>query len=143
MNATRIPIEFDEPAPRLSIALRPASPVASSPPADVKKTANSNSQLVKALAGSAIFRDYQRAFEEVTRLPLTLRAVEGWQLAHHGNRRQNAFCAMMSKESRSCAGCLRMQQRVCEGVNGVPCTLRCSFGLNESAVGVKIGKTES
>ena len=33
-----------------------------------------------------------------------------------------------------------MQQRVCEGVNGVPCTLRCAFGLNESAVGVKIGK---
>ena len=47
---------------------------------------------------------------------------------------------MMSKENRSCSACLRMQQRVCEGVNGVPCTLRCSFGLNESAVGVKIGK---
>ena len=33
-----------------------------------------------------------------------------------------------------------MQQRVCDGVNGVPCTLRCTLGLNESAVGVKIGK---
>ena len=104
------------------------------------KAASANGQLVKALAGSAIFGEYQRAFEAATGLPLTLRAVEGWQLAHHGNRRQNAFCAMMSKESRSCAGCLRMQQRVCEGVNGVPCTLRCTFGLNESAVGVKIGK---
>jgi AraC-like DNA-binding protein len=33
-----------------------------------------------------------------------------------------------------------MQQRVCEGVNGVPCTMRCSYGIHESAVGVKIGK---
>ncbi len=73
-------------------------------------------------------------------MPLTLRAVEGWQLAHHGNRRQNAFCAMMSEQSQSCSGCLRMQQRICDGVNGVPCTLRCPFGINESAVGVKIGK---
>lgn len=101
---------------------------------------SSNKQLVEKLADSAIFREYQRAFEEATALPLTLRAVEGWQLAHHGSRRQNAFCALMSKESQSCAACLRMQQRVCEGVNGVPCTLRCSFGLHETAVGVKIGK---
>ena len=151
MNATRIPVEFNEPAPQPRVALRQVTPTASCPPAMVgmnlnqptgnfTKAASSNSQLVKALAGSAIFGDYQRAFESATGLPLTLRAVEGWQLAHHGSRRQNAFCAMMSKESRSCAGCLRMQQRVCEGVNGVPCTLRCTFGLNESAVGVKIGK---
>ncbi len=151
MNATRIPVEFSKPAPQLSVALRQTTPAASRPPAvagmnlsqppgNFKKVASSNSKLVNALAGSATFLEYQRAFEASMGLPLTLRAVEGWQLAHHGSRRQNAFCAMMSKESRSCAGCLRMQQRVCEGVNGVPCTLRCTFGLNESAVGVKIGK---
>lgn len=32
-----------------------------------------------------------------------------------------------------------MQQRVCEGVNGIPCTMSCTFGLNETAIGVKIG----
>jgi AraC-like DNA-binding protein len=151
MNAARIPVEFNEHTPQLRVALRQVTPTMSWPPAVLgmnlnratgifRKAAGSNSQLVKALGESAIFGDYQRAFEAATGLPLTLRAVEGWQLAHHGSRRQNAFCAMISKESRSCAGCLRMQQRVCEGVNGVPCTLRCTFGLNESAVGVKIGK---
>lgn len=117
-----------------------AGAVADRQPGNFTMVTNSNKQLVEKLADSAIFREYQKAFEEATSLPLTLRAVEGWQLAHHGSRRQNAFCALMSKESQSCAACLRMQQRVCEGVNGVPCTLRCSFGLHESAVGVKIGK---
>ena len=151
MNATRIPIEFEAPAPQLPVALKQVPPADVRPPAaasaDLNRVpgnftmvTNSNRQLVEVLGGSAIFREYQKAFEESTGLPLTLRAVEGWQLAHHGSRHQNGFCALMSKESHSCAACLRVQQRVCDGVNGVPCTLRCSFGLNESAVGVKIGK---
>ncbi len=150
MNATRIPIEFGATAPRLQIALRQEAPTDSRAPAaavmnlngesgNFTKVTNANRRLVEALAGSATFREYQAAFEETTGLPLTLRAVEGWQLAHQGNRRQNAFCAMMSEQSQSCSGCLRMQQRICDGVNGVPCTLRCPFGITESAVGVKIG----
>jgi len=114
--------------------------VAESTPAQVNAGPNANGRLVEALARSTVFREYQRAFGDATGLPLSLRAVEGWQLAHQGNRRQNGFCNLMSRANHSCAACLRMQQKVCEGVNGVPCTLRCSFGLNETAVGVKIGK---
>jgi len=99
----------------------------------------SNHCLVERLAGSSLFRDFQRAFEAATALPLTLRAVESWQLAHTESRNQNGFCAMMSRTNNSCAACLQMQQSVCAGVNGVPCTLSCAFGLHESAVGVKIG----
>jgi AraC-like DNA-binding protein/ligand-binding sensor protein len=140
MNETKMPVGFNRFVPQLQPAPRPVAPAESRPPGNFTKVTSANSRLVKALAGAAIFREYQRAFEAATGLPLTLRAVEGWQLAHHGNRRQNGFCAMMSKESHSCSACLRIQQSVCDGVNGVPCTLRCSFGLNESAVGVKIGK---
>lgn len=151
MNATKVQIEHNEPMPQLQIALRQASPTASRLPGAVAADSNpqsgnltngaaSNNRLAGVLAGSAIFREYQRAFREATGLPLTLRAVKGWQLAHQGDRCQNGFCAMMSRGNHSCAACLRMQQQVCEGVNGVPCTLRCQFGLNESAVGVKIGK---
>ena len=100
----------------------------------------SNHRLAERLAGSSLFREFQRAFEVATALPLTLRAVESWQLAHTKSRNQNAFCALVSQTNNSCAACLQMQQRVCAGVNGVPCTLSCAFGLNESAVGVKIGK---
>jgi AraC-like DNA-binding protein len=150
MNATKDQVRFCEPISQTQAALKamPASehrrsdlvPVDfGAKPGDTTETAKSNSRLVEALAGSATFREYQRAFGEVTGMPLTLRAVEGWQLAHQGNQHQNGFCALMSKENHSCAACLRMQQRVCDGVNGVPCTLRCAYGLNESAVGVKIG----
>ncbi len=143
-------IEYKEPMPQLQIALRQASSTASRLPGtavvdlnpksdNLTNAAASNNRLVETLAGSKIFREYQRAFAEATGLPLTLRAVQGWQLAHLGNRNQNGFCAWMSRENHSCAACLRMQQQVCDGVNGVPCTLRCQFGLNESAVGVKIG----
>jgi len=143
-------IEPNKPLPQLQIALRQASPTVSrlpgagaadsNPKSGNLTNAASNNGLVEALASSKIFREYQRAFGEATDLPLTLRAVEGWQLAHQGDRHQNGFCALMAKENRSCAACLRMQQRICEGVNGVPRTLHCQFGLAESAVGVKIGK---
>ena len=104
------------------------------------EAAISNTRFVKSLADSSTFRDFQRAFEDATRLPLTLRAVESWQLAHTQSRRINGFCALMSQSSHSCAACLRMQQQVCEDVNGMASTMNCSFGLAETAVGVKMGK---
>jgi AraC-like DNA-binding protein len=98
-----------------------------------------NHRLIERLAASALFREYRQAFQDATRLPLTLRAAESWQLAHADSPHQNGFCALMSQASRSCAACLQVQQRVCEGVNGVPCTMSCTFGLRETAVGVKVG----
>jgi len=100
---------------------------------------SSSHRVAERLAGSSLFRDFQQAFEAATALPLSLRAVESWQLAHMESRNQNGFCALMAQTNNSCAACLQMQQRVCAGVNGTPCTLSCAFGLHESAVGVKIG----
>ena len=151
MNTARVQVQFDKvPERQVALKVMPLTesrlsglmPVnfVSKPAQSTEAAATANSRLVEALGRSTIFREYQRAFGDATGLPLTLRAVDGWQLAHQGDRRQNGFCALMSKANHSCAACLRMQQRVCDGVNGVPCTLRCTFGLNESAVGVKIGK---
>ena len=151
MNATKVQVEFGEPVPKTQIALRVVSTAGRRPsgavPVDFSRQsgnltapAAANHRLVEALGHSVVFREYQKAFGEATGLPLTLRAIEGWQLAHQGDRHQNGFCNLMSQENHSCAACLRLQERVCNGVNGVPCTLRCTFGLNETAVGVKIGK---
>lgn len=109
------------------------------PRLEAKSSAVPNSRLVERLAAAPLFREFRRAFEDATGLPLTLRAVEGWQLAHRASRNQNGFCALMSQTSRSCSACLQVQERVCAGVNGVSCTLNCSFGMAETAVGVKIG----
>jgi AraC-like DNA-binding protein/ligand-binding sensor protein len=97
-------------------------------------------ELIRKLAACSLFQDYQQAFGEATGLPLTLRSAEDWQLAHASDRHQNAFCALVARNNRSCAGCLQMQQQVCNKANGVPATLRCSFGLNETAVTVKLGE---
>jgi AraC-like DNA-binding protein len=103
------------------------------------EAALSNSRLVEKLADSAMFHEFQHAFEDATRLPLTLRAVESWQLAHTQSRYQNGFCALMSQSNHTCSACLRLQQQTCEGANGAPGTLSCAFGLSETAVEVKSG----
>lgn len=100
----------------------------------------SDEHLVKKLADSAIYREFRRTFEDATRLPLTLRSVKGWRLAHAGSRKQNGFCALMAQGNNSCSACLQLQQRVCEGVAGAPKTLPCVFGLSETAVGVEVGR---
>lgn len=95
--------------------------------------------LVRKLAACTLFRDYQQAFTEATGLPLALRPVDDWQLAQAGERHQNPFCALVAKNNRSCAQCLQMQQEVCQAADDAPATLKCQFGLNESAIKVRLG----
>src|SRR5438445_5147271 len=76
-----------------------------------------NRALVDALTNSRIYRDYERAFSDMTGLPIALQPVETWQLPHHGKRNENAFCALISKKSRSCAACLQVQERLCQSAS--------------------------
>jgi AraC-like DNA-binding protein len=109
-------------------------------PGNFRETTISRNHFVELLVRASSFRKYQRAFEDATGLPLTLRAVDSWRLAHTESRQQNGFCALMSGSSRSCSACLQVQHRVRESVNGVPSTMSCTFGLSETAVGVKVGQ---
>ena len=104
-----------------------------------RSDSHGDKELIRKLAASSLFQDYQHAFGEATGLPLTLRSVEDWQLAHAGDGHQSAFCAMVARRNSSCAACLQMQQQVCNTANGVPATLKCSFGIHETAVTVKLG----
>lgn len=113
-------------------------------PADVaerKAAANqiADKELIRKLAACSLFRDYQDAFTKATGLPLALRAVDDWQLANSGPHHQNAFCALVARDHHACAACLQMQQQVCSKANGIPATLKCAFGLHETAVTVKLG----
>jgi AraC-like DNA-binding protein len=100
---------------------------------------NANAHLIEALVESPTFRDYERAFTETTGLPVTLRPVETWQLPLHGKRGENPFCAMMAENSRTCAACLQMQERLAQSAWNEPCTMNCAYGLDETAVPVKLG----
>jgi AraC-like DNA-binding protein len=96
-------------------------------------------QLIKALADSKMYQEYERAFSESTGLTLALRSVETWNLPHHGKRMENPFCAMMSKTSRSCSSCLEVQQQLAAAATHEPQTITCSLGLTETAVPIRMG----
>jgi AraC-like DNA-binding protein/ligand-binding sensor protein len=95
--------------------------------------------LVDRLAESQLYTDYERAFSEATGLPLRLRSVDSWQLPHHGQRKENPFCAMMAGKSRSCAACLQLQQTLAESARDCSQTEVCQVGLSDTAVPVRLG----
>lgn len=98
-------------------------------------------QFISNLRNTEVFRDYQDAFETTTGLSLGIRAPGSFHPPLHGSRHVNAFCALMSARSKSCAACLQLQQRIEEGATGGPKTLECFAGLNDSAVPLRVGES--
>ena len=101
--------------------------------------AGSDRNLIEALAGSKLFHEYERAFTEATGLPVALRAVESWQLPHHGQRNESPFCSMVLETSRACASCLQVQEKLAESAAQEPHTVGCPAGLCDTAVPVRLG----
>lgn len=95
--------------------------------------------LTERLAASPVFVEYRRAFETATKLPLSLRSLQSWQLAHRDNRQSSGFCTLMTQANHSRAALLRLQQQICEGAKENSCTKSYPFGIVETAVGVKVG----
>lgn len=101
---------------------------------------NNRNSVIEALETSKLYQEYCRAFNDLTGLPLTLRPVESWQLPYHGKRNENAYCALMARQSSTCAACLQTQQRLSETATETPQTVTCPSGLTETAVPVRLGE---
>jgi AraC-like DNA-binding protein len=100
---------------------------------------DSNRAILEGLSRSPVYQDYERAFNEATGLPLRLTPVEDMQLAHHHGRRENPFCALMAKQNKSCAACLRTQHELAETAREEAKTVTCFAGMSESAVPLRMG----
>jgi len=100
---------------------------------------DSNRQLIDMLRRSRLFRDYESGFAEATGLALALRPLEFWQLAHHGKKHENPFCAMLAEHPKTLAVCLQAHQDMIDHTGLVPHTVTCPFGLTETAIPVKLG----
>ena len=100
---------------------------------------SANKQLIDALLRSRLFRDYESVFTKATGLPLTLRPLEYWQLAHHGKKQENAFCAMLAERPATLGVCLEAHDSMIRHTGDIPNTVTCPFGLTETAVPVKLG----
>jgi AraC-like DNA-binding protein/ligand-binding sensor protein len=101
--------------------------------------AQGDEELLGALISSKVFEDYQHAFTEATGLPLTLRSVRSWQLAHYGRRNEGPVCALLAQKNRSCGVCLAVVEKLSEAAAYVPRTIVCHVGLSESAVPIRLG----
>ncbi|HUJ43878.1 MAG TPA: helix-turn-helix domain-containing protein [Opitutaceae bacterium] len=96
--------------------------------------------IVDQLTRSELYRDYERAFQEVTGLPLALRPIEAFDLPHQDSPYENPFCALMASTNQTCAACLQLQRKVEEGAGLAPKTLKCFAGLCDSAVPIRVGE---
>jgi len=101
--------------------------------------ATANREFVEKLRRSKLFREYERVFGEATGLPLALRPLEYWQLAHHGKRHENPFCALLAENPKSLAVCLQAHDDMVRHTGDLPSTVTCPFGLTETAVPLKLG----
>ncbi len=97
-------------------------------------------QLIESLSRSQIYQDYERAFTRTTGLPLSLRPLETWQLAHHGKKTENPFCVLMAGQNRACAACLEAQHKIAVAAGCGPRTVKCFAGLCETGVPVSVGE---
>jgi AraC-like DNA-binding protein len=96
-------------------------------------------EIVRQLSESQIYRDYEKAFNNATQLPLALRPEVIWQPALSGKKNENEFCVLMSKTSRSCAACLEVQEELTQGEPNETHTVTCFAGLCDTAVPINIG----
>jgi AraC-like DNA-binding protein/ligand-binding sensor protein len=99
----------------------------------------SKQTVLERLAHSQIYQDYERAFGEATGLPLTLSPVDDWHMAHAGRRHENAFCALLAKQNKTCSACLQTQQELTSTAQNEARTVTCFAGLSETAVPLRAG----
>jgi AraC-like DNA-binding protein/ligand-binding sensor protein len=99
-----------------------------------------NRELIDTLRRSKLFRTYEQTFSEATGLPLAIRPLEFWQLAHHGKKHENRFCALLAERPATLAICLQAHQEMIDHTGELPRTVTCPFGLTETAVPIKLGQ---
>src|ERR1700746_503541 len=109
-------------------------------PESTPQGTNPNKQLIDMLRRSRLFRDYESVFTKATGLPLTLRPLEFWQLAHHGKKDENPFCALLAENTPTLSVCLQAHESMIQHTGVLPHTVTCPFGLTETAVPVRLGQ---
>ena len=120
--------------------LRAMETTTSLPPTPADLLRREAAEFVALLQSSDIFRDYQRAFQALTGLPLALRAAGSFQPPMQGTKLGNPLCALLAGRNKTCAACLDLQQRLDQSACEQPGTAQCFAGLNESAVPIRLGE---
>jgi AraC-like DNA-binding protein/ligand-binding sensor protein len=98
-----------------------------------------NLELLKAIAASSVFTEFERAFTGATGLPVSLKPVQSFQLFFHGAKNEGPFCALLAQENRTCGACLQMQAQLSAAAKERAHTTICYAGLCETVVPLRLG----
>jgi AraC-like DNA-binding protein/ligand-binding sensor protein len=99
-----------------------------------------NREMIAHIEKSELFRDYQKAFEATTGLPLGIRSADSFQPPLHNSAQANSFCTLMAATNKSCAACLQLQAKLADSATCEAKTETCYAGLTESAIPIRVGE---
>jgi len=96
-------------------------------------------RIVEQIHNSELYRNYERAFVETTGLSLRLASADGRLMADCEHHHKNPFCALLSRENKTCETCARAWRNLTLFGELEPRTSTCFAGLCESCVPVRTG----
>jgi AraC-like DNA-binding protein/ligand-binding sensor protein len=92
------------------------------------------------LTKSAIFKDYEEAFHELTHLPLRFIPAYQDQPVNDTKAHENPFCQHLHRDQKLCGTCSIMHRILMEKGAEEPYSATCFAGLTETAVPVRLGE---
>jgi len=96
-------------------------------------------ELLRAIATSKVFTEFERAFTEATGLPVALEPVQSCRLSFHDRRGEGPFCALMARENGPCEACLQSQSQVAHAAMENSHTTVCNARSCETVVPLRLG----
>ena len=91
---------------------RPQSTRESTPADGGFRAQDKDLELLRAIATSKVFTEFEGAFTEATGLPVALEPVQSLQFSFSDRKIEGPFCAWMATENRTCGPCLQSQSQV-------------------------------
>lgn len=92
------------------------------------------------LTKSAIYKDYEQAFHELTHLPVHFVPTGADEAVDTTFEHDNPLCRHLQHDRSVCQTCAMMHQNLREHGRDMPHTAQCFAGLTETAVPVKLGE---
>lgn len=97
-------------------------------------------QIIRRLRQSAVFRNYAGSFEELTGLPLSLCSLEQWPPARRGLDCENEFCRAMLRSGHACVACEEVERELCAKAVDSPRSVTCLGGVCDTGVPVRLNR---
>ncbi|MCH8524735.1 MAG: helix-turn-helix domain-containing protein [Balneolales bacterium] len=95
-------------------------------------------RLIDEIRETDVYKEYEQAYAEVTKLPLIIRSKNPEELIPAGMDNENEFCAFMRKHNDSCKTCLHLGQQLPDGQDVLKQV--CFAGVHVAAVPIRVNK---